>query len=477
MKIKRIRRDRRQSRIARILMLIPLLALALTAASCAAGGDHPLPADTTAAPDVTSAPDALTETPSTDAESTHEHKFQPVGSKLPKCESIGYNIYNCSCGATKIETTADALGHDMADATCTSGAACRRCEVVFGPPLGHTYGEWQTKTPAACEKNGEDSRTCSRCGAADTRYTAPLGHTFEGGSCKTCGAPDPEGGTLDYKLNADSSGYTVIGLGNVSGADVSIPARHNGLPVLGIADAAFEGNQSIRKVTIHAGIEQIGNHAFFGCSALVSINIPDGVTAIGMGAFANCSSLESITLPDSLTDVGSHLFSGCSSLAAAELGGGLSYISDSMFADCKALRSIDIPAQMTAICAEAFSACRAMTSVTLPQALTRLGQNAFAYCTAMTHADLSTCGIKKLEAYSFFGCRALTEIHLGRALENIGTEALGSCRTLTTIRFGGTLAEWSALAGDGTWLDPGASLTAICDDGQVVVASEVMIVP
>ncbi len=361
--------------------------------------------------------DAATET---DAETVHVHEFVLSKMTEPTCTEIGIGTYSCSCGETRYEGTADALGHDTEPSTCTSGAFCRRCGTSRGSPLGHIYGEWQTYIAAGCETGGEERTVCSRCGETIARETAPLGHAFEGGSCKKCGVADTAFGTLDFQLNDDNVGYTVIGIGSVGGTDITIPDSHNGLPVVAIGDAAFKNIQGIRTVTLPASITTIGNHAFFGCTALESINFPSGLRSIGMGAFANCSSLKSVVLPDTLTNVGTDLFTGCANLTAVEIGGGLTYISEAMFMGCAALRSVELPQQIVSIGTDAFAECRALTAVSLPENLTRIGSGAFT-----------------------------------------------SCRALATVNYGGTVDEWTSLtAGEILRFDNGADIPVYCKDGQ-----------
>ncbi len=42
----------------------------------------------------------------------------------------------------------------------------------------HSYGEWKLTTKPACTKEGVETRTCSKCGATETRKVAALGHSY-----------------------------------------------------------------------------------------------------------------------------------------------------------------------------------------------------------------------------------------------------------------------------------------------------------
>ena len=51
----------------------------------------------------------------------------------------------------------------------------------------HEYGTWKITVPAGCETEGEQSRTCSKCGKIDKKIINPLGHNFVNGVCTVCG--------------------------------------------------------------------------------------------------------------------------------------------------------------------------------------------------------------------------------------------------------------------------------------------------
>ena len=111
----------------------------------------------------------------------------------PTCEDKGYTKHECACGDNYMdnfvdelghdmtdatcedpatcrregcEYTEDALGHDMADATCTDPATCKRegCNHTEGEALGHDYGDWVVVKEATESEQGEQTKTCSRCG-------------------------------------------------------------------------------------------------------------------------------------------------------------------------------------------------------------------------------------------------------------------------------------------------------------------------
>ena len=88
------------------------------------------------------------------------------------------------------------------DATCTQSGtiyytcSCQQSKTESIPALGHSWSGWsQTKAPT-CVSAGEEKRTCSRCGASETRSIAATGkHSWSGWSqikAPTCTAAGEE---------------------------------------------------------------------------------------------------------------------------------------------------------------------------------------------------------------------------------------------------------------------------------------------
>ncbi|MBR2703085.1 MAG: leucine-rich repeat protein, partial [Oscillospiraceae bacterium] len=61
-----------------------------------------------------------------------------------------------------------------------------------------------------------------------------------------------------------------------SGTEAIIPKE-----VTAIGDAAFSGNQRLKKVVIPEGVTEIGKRSFYKCTGLQEIFFPSSLTAIG----------------------------------------------------------------------------------------------------------------------------------------------------------------------------------------------------
>ncbi|MBQ6877090.1 MAG: Ig-like domain-containing protein [Oscillospiraceae bacterium] len=96
--------------------------------------------------------------------------------KAPTCTEIGWEAYvTCSRCDYSTYDEIEALGHDMADATCTEPATCKRgCGYTEGEALGHDYGEWSVVVPATTEREGVMRRYCENCGAHSDRIIPKL---------------------------------------------------------------------------------------------------------------------------------------------------------------------------------------------------------------------------------------------------------------------------------------------------------------
>ena len=109
------------------------------------------------------------------------------------CTESGSKSHHCTrCEAKADVTSIPPLGHSFTNyvydnnAACTTDgtetAKCDRCDATdtrtaAGTATGHTFSDWQVRTPASCTESGEEFRACA-CGEEETRSIDPLGHSF-----------------------------------------------------------------------------------------------------------------------------------------------------------------------------------------------------------------------------------------------------------------------------------------------------------
>lgn len=191
---------------------------------------------------------------------------------------------------------------------------------------------------------------------------------------------------LEFAL--DNGSYSVTGIGTCTDTDIIIPHNHEGLPVVGIVDYAFQNLTQITNVVIPDSVTSIGEYAFMGCSNLTSIDIPDSITSVGYGLLAFCSSLTSVTIPNNWAYIPSDTFAGCTSLESITIPNSVTSIGQSAFEGCTSLTSIIIPDSVTNIEDNAFRSCSGLTSITIGNGITSIGSHAFIGCSSLASIEV-----------------------------------------------------------------------------------------
>ncbi len=120
------------------------------------------------------------------------HKPVSVAAIPATCTDFGYEAgTKCSvCGKTidgcgklpMLDHTPVEVPEEPATCTkagTTAGSKCSVCGTVLEgcdpiEPLGHNWGDWKVTKPATVDAKGEETRTCSRCDASETRDIAKL---------------------------------------------------------------------------------------------------------------------------------------------------------------------------------------------------------------------------------------------------------------------------------------------------------------
>ena len=125
----------------------------------------------------------------------HDYSDQWTVDEEADCVNDGSKSRHCSrCDAKADITVIEAKGHtEVIDkavaATCTAdgyteGKHCSVCgtvlvaQNVIKSPGEHTFGEWQTTVQPTCTEGGEMIRSCSVCGAEETKTIDALGHDY-----------------------------------------------------------------------------------------------------------------------------------------------------------------------------------------------------------------------------------------------------------------------------------------------------------
>ncbi len=240
------------------------------------------------------------------------------------------------------------------------------------------------------------------------------------------------------------------------------------------------------KVNIMAGVETIKDSAFTYCRYVSEITLPGTIKTIENGAFTYCESITTLTLPDSLQTIPSGFsFHGFDSLTTVNISqnnqvffsvGGMVYSKDmTKFYFCPRDKEgeVTIIDGVVEIVEGAFNGCKKITNVRIPETVAKIGDYAFAYSSIKNVTIEGTVAIE----HNVFFRSSLTELTIGGLVDIQGRDygfdwsAIDECDNLTTIRFGGSIADWQASVSDDfdyydEWIP---AVTIICSDGNLYI--------
>ena len=152
-----------------------------------------------------------------------------------------------------------------------------------------------------------------------------------------------------------------------------------------------------------------------------ALHVEQGITYIGRCAFDSCGNLSDVTLPTSLRIIGQCAFN-----------------------DCTALRSIQLPEGLTTIMEDAFNAA-GLVSITFPSTLGELRDGAFMNCEKLQSLRLPE-GLTTIGVWAFYCNPNISSIYIPASVTTIGEEAFIYYNNLTTVRYGGSQSQWSAVS-------------------------------
>ena len=424
-----------------------------------------------------------------DYQASHTHSYSTVVTP-PTCTASGYTTYTCQCGDSYSSDNVPTIAHSYINGICSS---CGAVDPDYQAPHKHSYST--VVTPPTCTTNGYTTYTCE-CGDNYTLDTnSKLGHDYNDGFCKNCGAePSPSIG-LKYKLSSDGTYYTLIGIGSCKDKTIIIPEVYNDIPVTTI-DGAFKQCKNITSVIVPNSVTRITDSTFYECTALESLTLPFvGITAttsdydykysfgvifgktsyssgvkteqcyfdskgnshtatyyipeslksvtitggiIRTGAFKNCSTLTNVTLPDELTTFPDSLFSGCTALTDITISDKITEIGNYVFSTCSSLTTMTIPNSVTKMGSYTFADCINLSDVTLSNTLSVIPINAFSNCKSLISITIPD-SVTLIATSAFSVCSNLTSVIIPDSVTRIEYQAFFACQALTDITFGNGL--------------------------------------
>lgn len=262
---------------------------------------------------------------------------------------------------------------------------------------------------------------------------------------------------LEYSLNSDGKGYTVVGIGDCIDKDLIIPSTHEGLPVNAIGENAFNGNTDITYVLIDRAVTSIGQGAFNLCKSLKNVYYngtkEEWETLCSSIGVSNDYLIDakvyyfSQTQPeegffwhldtDGKTPVSWGVESDYSvglkySLNTDEKGYtvvGIGYCEDTDLVIPATYRGLPV----TAIGSKAFESVRSFKSVSIPASVTTIGEKAFASCGVTSVTFATNSQLTTVDRYAFFSSSSLQSIALPDGVTTIGEAAFNGCNNITSI--------------------------------------------
>ncbi len=413
----------------------------------------------------------------------------------------------------------DGHAHTYAD-TWTSDSAyhwhaatCEHTDQVRDK-AAHAYGSNGVCTVCAYVRADDHEHTYSDAWSGDASYhwhAATCGHKDQlrdkaahtrnaDGICTVCKRGLYAG--MQLVPNADNASYTVSAADKTCEGELQIPAMYNGYPIVGLADHAFEGCESLTSVTFAADshVTSIGAYAFRKCGALTTVELPDHITHIGEYAFSGCDALEmneyrnalylgnagnaylacvsakdegitDCTISETTKVIGESAFVGCQVLTRIEVSSSVAHIGKKAFAAGKFLNVLTvsdanakyrsqtnciiekdtnvmvagcagsvIPTGVTEIGAYAFYGCGGLTTIEIPSSVTRIGESAFAQCHALEQIVIPG-NVKRIGANAFEYCVRLESVEIRDGVEHIDEQAFYSCILLTDVRLADSVSR------------------------------------
>ena len=305
---------------------------------------------------------------------------------------------------------------------------------------------------------------------------------------------------LEYLSNNDGT-CTVIGIGTFTGTDLVIPSRSPaGDKVTSIANYAFTGKTTIKKVTFPSTLKTFGFYCFAGCTGLTEVVIPDTVQKINLGAFKDCTKIQEMTLPftgesresdygflafvfgaNSYSDtsfvpktlvrviltgdrLAQRAFYNIDSLVQVVFKGQPEKIPNYAFYDCDSLSvltgdkgnsDVILPSSVKEIGQYAFYSCESFSFFELPEAVERIDSYAFAGCTALCYVSCGEC-LTYIGYCAFFSCTNLSYMNFPEHLEYLGNESFSGTKIVSS-----TASSYSVYISDWLYMSKGYSSVTV----------------
>ena len=165
------------------------------------------------------------------------------------------------------------------------------------------------------------------------------------------------------------------------------------------------------------------------------ITIPAGITEIGFDAFRCRSNLRSVIMGKDVVKINRDAFSCCSDLTSVTMTNVVE-IDDFAFHDCRKLETVDFGSRVETIGTCAFYGCNYLQKMVLPSSLKKIGHDAFYGCVKLTKLVIPD-SVGRIERNAFYGCSSLTDLKIGEGVKHVGKGAFNTGSRLRYNVYGG----------------------------------------
>lgn len=220
-----------------------------------------------------------------------------------------------------------------------------------------------------------------------------------------------------------------------------------------IKDSAFENYSELTEVNFSDNITSIGKYAFYSCD-IKKLTLPANLENLGDYGFYGNSNLESLTINSKLKTIPSDNFDYMTKLKTVVIPEGVETIGATAFRNDTALESINIPASVTSISAAPFYNCTNLKTITVSEGSTYCkvnstygylevkdssGYRIIAYEAGKTDSKIVLDDdIYRLGEDAFDGASNIQEITFGKNFKSLLSYCLANCPKLQKLKFTNT---------------------------------------
>lgn len=105
--------------------------------------------------------------------------------------------------------------------------------------------------------------------------------------------------------------------------------------------AVFQGDATVKDVTLGSFVGFLYDNAFRGCESLRRVSLGENITWVNISSFEGCTALEEVEFKaQEMTDLSERAFAGCTSLRELNLPAGITNLGKSAFEGCTSLKVV-----------------------------------------------------------------------------------------------------------------------------------------